>query len=50
MASRYLKKFPIPIAFPELFYNFAKEILRDQPGDLIEYGYLYFKAMESVLW
>ena len=27
---------------------FTREILRDQPADIYEYGSLYFKAMQEV--
>jgi hypothetical protein len=48
MATKYLQKFPIPKDFPKLFHDFTKEILRDQPKDIIDYAYLYFKALEEV--
>ena len=48
MASRYLRKFPIPNTVPDLFYNFAKEILSYQPEDIVEFGFLYLQAMENV--
>jgi hypothetical protein len=48
MASKYLQKFPVSGAFPDLLHDFAREILRDQPEDIYEYGAAYFKAMELV--
>ena len=37
---------------PEGFYpvleDYAREVLRDQPLDIIEYSWMYFKAMEEV--
>ena len=48
MASKYLQKFPIPGAFPDMLHDFAREVLRDQPEDIYEYGAAYFKAMEEV--
>ena len=48
MASKYLQKFPIPNGFPQILHDFTKEILRDQPRDIIEFGYMYFKALEQV--
>jgi len=48
MASKYLQKFPIPEEFPEILMSFTREILRDQPADINEYGALYFKAMHDV--
>lgn len=47
MASKYLKKFPVPEQFPEILHDFAREILRDQPEDILDYGFQYFKAMSE---
>jgi hypothetical protein len=35
MASKYLQKFPIPAGFQEILSDFTKEILRDQPNNII---------------
>ena len=48
MASKYIQKYPIPGEFPELLHDFAKEVLRDQPDNIYEYGAAYFKAIEEV--
>jgi len=48
MASKYLQKYPVPSGFPDILHHFAKEILRDQPENVKEFGYLYFKALEEV--
>lgn len=48
MASKYLQKFPVPQEFPDVLHDFAREILRDQPEDILEYGFLYFKAIDEV--
>ena len=48
MASKYLQKFPVPQDFPEMLHDFAREVLRDQPKDIYEYGALYFRAMYEV--
>ncbi len=48
MASKYLQKYPVPQSFPDVLHDFAREILRDQPENLHEYGYQYFKAIEEV--
>ena len=48
MASKYLQKFPVPNNFPEMLHDFAREVLRDQPQDIYEYGALYFRAMHDV--
>ena len=39
---------PIPGDFPDLLHDFAREILRDQPDDIYEYGAAYFAALENV--
>ena len=31
-----------------MLHDFAREVLRDQPKDICEYGALYFKALEEV--
>ena len=48
MASKYLQKFPVPEDFPDLLHDFAREVLRDQPENIYEYGAQYFKAMYMV--
>lgn len=42
MASRYLQEFPIPQGFNVLLANLTRDILRDQPSNIIEYATLYF--------
>jgi hypothetical protein len=49
MASKYLQKFPVPENFPEILHDFAREILRDQPEDILDYGNEYFKAKDEGL-
>ena len=39
MASKYLSKFPVPGRFPEMLHDFAREILRNQPENVYDYGY-----------
>ena len=48
MASKYIKKYPIPGSFPELLSDFTKEVLRNQPENIYEFGAFYFKAIEEV--
>ena len=48
MASKYLQKYPVPEDFPEILHDFAREVLRDQPENIYEYGALYFKAAYMV--
>lgn len=48
MASKYLQKYPVPQGFPDILHDFAREVLRDQPENIKEYGWQYFKAIEEV--
>ena len=48
MASKYRKKFDLPEGFYDVLENYSREVLRDQPLDIIEFSYLYFKALEEV--
>ena len=47
MASKYRKKFTIPENFQDFLAEYTREVLRDQPQDIVEFSYLYFKAMEE---
>eukprot|EP00347_Sterkiella_histriomuscorum_P017211 403350253 len=47
MASKYLQKYPVPQGFPDILHDFAREVLRDQPDNIKEYGWQYFKAIEQ---
>lgn len=48
MASKYRKKFSLPEGFYPILENYCREVLRDQPLDIVEFSYLYFKACEEV--
>ena len=48
MASKYRKKFELPEGFYDILENYTREVLRDQPIDIIEFSYLYFKHLEEV--
>lgn len=51
MSSNYqTNKFPVPEGFQEVLHDFSREVLRDQPENIYYYGYLYFKAMENVIF
>ena len=45
MASKYLQKYPVPEDFPDVLHDFAREVLRDQPDNIYEYGAQYFKHL-----
>ena len=38
MASKYIKRFKVPNDFENILSDFAKEILRNQPKDIIQFG------------
>ena len=48
MASKFIAKYPVPEDFPDLLHDFAREVLRDQPENIYEYGAQYFKALYMV--
>ena len=48
MASKYLQKYPVPEGFSNILADFASEVLRDQPENIYDFGYQYFKAIEEV--
>lgn len=47
MASKYIQKFPVPETFPEILHDLAKEILRNQPADILDFSALYFKCLQE---
>jgi hypothetical protein len=47
MASKYLQKFPVPQGFQEVLADFTKEVLRQKPADIVEFGAAYFDALEK---
>ena len=47
MASKYRNKFSLPPDFYPILEDYSREVLRDQPLDIIEFSYLYFKALEE---
>lgn len=47
MASKYIQKFPVPEGFSEILHDLAKEILRNQPADILDFSALYFKCMQE---
>ena len=48
MASKYRKKFEMPDGFYKILEDYTREVLRDQPLDILEYSYLYFKHLDEV--
>ena len=49
MSSKYIKKYEIPVGFQDLLSEFTKEILRNQPKDIIDFGIEYFKCLQQGL-
>ena len=47
MASKYLQKFPVPQGFQKILADFTREVLRDQPKNIIEYAAVYFENLEK---
>ena len=48
MSSRYQKPYTIPDSFPPLLKQFTKEILREQPENIYEFGAAYFKNLLAI--
>ena len=48
MASKYRKKYALPENFYNVLEDYSREVLRDQPMDVLEFSYLYFNAIEDV--
>ena len=48
MASKYRQKYELPQGFYNVLEDYSREVLRDQPQDILEFSYMYFKAMEEV--
>ncbi len=47
MTSKYSKRFTVPENFNEILQKLTREVLRDQPDDIIEYAALYFEALRD---
>ena len=47
MASQYLRRFPVPEDFREILEAFTREILREQPSDVVAFGAHYFHCKET---
>lgn len=47
MASKYLQKYPVPEGFQEILHDFTREVLRDQPEDIIKYAADYFECLSE---
>ena len=47
MALKYKKIFKVPEGFENLLNDFAKEILRNKPNDILDFGIWYFQGLEN---
>jgi len=45
MASRYQKIFLCPSNFHEILHDFAFEVIRCQPADIVQFGAEYFETV-----
>ena len=48
-ATKYQQKFPLPPNFAQVVKDYTREVLREQPGDVLQWSAAYFKrlALES---
>lgn len=47
MASGYLHTYPVPQGFYEILAELTKDILRDQPANIVEYAALFFEKRDK---
>ena len=47
MSSRFSNKFPIPEKFPEILHDFAREVVRYMPKDILDFSIQYFYSLEQ---
>eukprot|EP01017_Pseudomicrothorax_dubius_P050407 TRINITY_DN9547_c0_g1_i2.p1 TRINITY_DN9547_c0_g1~~TRINITY_DN9547_c0_g1_i2.p1 ORF type:complete len:204 (-),score=42.16 TRINITY_DN9547_c0_g1_i2:98-709(-) len=47
MASKYLKKYQVPPGFNEILHSFIREVLREQPSDIVDFGVEYFTCLNE---
>ena len=47
MSSRFSNKFPIPEKFPEILHDFAREVVRYMPKDILDFSIQYFYSIEQ---
>lgn len=49
MSSRIANKFPIPLGFPEILHDYAREVVRYRPKDILDFSIQYFYFIEKAL-
>ena len=47
MSSRFSNKYPIPEKFPEILHDFAREVVRFMPKDILDFAIQYFYYLEQ---
>ena len=47
MTSKFSKKFPIPEKFPEILHDYAREVVRYMPKDILDFSIQYFYFIEQ---
>ena len=47
MTSKFSKKFPIPEKFPEILHDYAREVVRYMPKDILDFSIQYFYSVEQ---
>ena len=47
MSSKFSNKYPIPEKFPEILHDFAREVVRYMPKDILDFAIQYFYYLEQ---
>ena len=48
--SKYPNKYEIPEQFPKILSNFTREIVRNQPKDILDFAIRYFYNLEKKMF
>ncbi len=47
MSSKFSNKYPIPEKFPEILHDYAREVVRYMPKDILDFSIQYFYSLEQ---
>ena len=47
MSSKFSNKFPIPEKFPEILHDYAREVVRYMPKDILDFSIQYFYSLDQ---
>jgi hypothetical protein len=47
MSSKFSNKFPIPEKFPEILHDYAREVVRYMPKDILDFSIQYFYSIDQ---